>query len=142
VARERVLIVEDNERNLRLVRDVLEFHGYTTLEARNAGDAIALAAAHRPRLVLMDIQLPDGDGVAVLKQLRSDPATAPIPVIALTAFAMREDRERLLAAGFDGYIAKPIDVRAFPGQLRAVLAATAAQRGGAGEPRSSVGLDE
>jgi two-component system cell cycle response regulator DivK len=118
MAGELVLIVEDNERNLKLARDVLQFKGFRTLEAGTAGDGIAAAAANRPDLVLMDIQLPDMDGTAALGQLRANPATAGIRVVALTAFAMREDRERIMAAGFDAYIAKPIDVRQFPLQVQ------------------------
>jgi two-component system cell cycle response regulator DivK len=119
-----ILIVEDNERNLKLVRDILQYNGYETIEARNAADGVALAAEHRPDLILMDIQLPDADGVTALSRLRADPRTASIAVVALTAFAMTDDRQRLLAAGFDGYLAKPIDVRAFPGEVLALLQST------------------
>jgi two-component system cell cycle response regulator DivK len=118
VAGELILVVEDNDKNLKLERDVLQFHGYRTLEATTAADGIALAAEHRPDLVLMDIQLPDLDGIAALQLLRADPSTSAIPVVALTAFAMASDEEKLLAAGFDGYLAKPIDVEAFPEQIR------------------------
>jgi two-component system cell cycle response regulator DivK len=113
-----ILIVEDNEKNLKLARDVLQFKGYRTLEAGTAAEGIALAAAHRPDLVLMDVQLPDMTGITALSRLRADAATAAIPVVALTAFAMKDDRVRFLAAGFDGYLAKPIDVRQFPEQVR------------------------
>jgi two-component system, cell cycle response regulator DivK len=119
---ELILIVEDNEKNLKLVRDILQFKGYQTLEATRALAGIALAERHQPALILMDIQLPDVDGVSALGQLRANPATAHIPVAALTAFAMRSDRERLLAAGFDGYLEKPIDIRAFPDQIRQLCA--------------------
>ena len=118
---ELILIVEDNELNLELVRDLLQHHGYETVEARNAADALTLAAERRPELILMDIQLPDVDGVRALERLRADARTASIGVVALTAFAMADDRQRLLRAGFDGYLEKPIDVRAFPGQVRAFL---------------------
>jgi two-component system cell cycle response regulator DivK len=118
MAGELILIVEDNERNRKLARDVLQFKGYRTLEAATAAEGIALAEAHRPRLVLMDIQLPDMEGTAALARLRAGAATAPIPVVALTAFAMKDDGARFLAAGFDGYLAKPIDVRQFPDQVR------------------------
>jgi two-component system cell cycle response regulator DivK len=114
---ELILVVEDNEKNLKLVRDLLQVKGYRTVEAATATDGLLLAAEHRPSLILMDVQLPDMDGVAALHQLRRDPLTASIPVVALTAFAMKEDRERLMAAGFDGYLPKPIDVRAFPDQV-------------------------
>ena len=115
---ELILIVEDNEKNLKLARDVLQFHGFRTLEAATAEAGLALTLAERPDLVLMDIQLPGIDGVTALGRLRADPATAPIPVVALTAFAMKDDGQRFLAAGFDGYIVKPINIRELPGQVR------------------------
>ena len=118
MAGELVLIVEDNEKNRKLVRDILQFQGYRTLEAENGGDGLALAAGHKPDVILMDIRLPDMDGVHALQRLRSETATKSIRVVALTAFAMPQDRERLLAAGFDGYISKPIDVKGFPEQVR------------------------
>ena len=118
MAGELILIVEDNEKNLKLVRDVLQFKGYRTLEAGTAEDGVALALAHQPDLILMDIQLPGVDGVTALRRLRAEPSTASIPVIALTAFAMKDDRARFLDAGFDGYIDKPINVKAFPEQVR------------------------
>ena len=105
-----VLIVEDNERNMKLFRDLLQVHGYRTLEATSAEDALELAAAQLPALVLMDVQLPGIDGVEALAQLRSRAATASMPVLALTAQAMRGDQERFLEAGFDGYVAKPVDI--------------------------------
>ena len=106
----RVLVVEDNDKNMKLLRDVLAANGYLVLEARTGGEALALAAQHRPALVLMDIRLPDIDGVDALDQLRRDERTASIPVVALTAQAMHGDRDRFLAAGFDDYIAKPVNV--------------------------------
>jgi two-component system, cell cycle response regulator DivK len=106
-----VLIVEDNPRNLKLARDVLNHAGYDTLEAANAEEGLALARERHPGVVLLDIHLPGMDGVQALGCLRGDPATADIPVIALTAFAMRTDRERFLAAGFDHYVEKPLDIR-------------------------------
>jgi two-component system cell cycle response regulator DivK len=118
LAGELILIVEDNEKNLKLARDVLQFGGFRTLEATNATDGLSLAAAHAPDLILMDIQLPDMDGATALGRLRAEPDTKEIPVVALTAFAMHSDRERLLQAGFDGYLAKPIDIKAFPDQVR------------------------
>jgi len=118
MAGELILIVEDNEKNLKLVRDVLQFKGYRTLEAETAEDGLALAQSHRPNVILMDIQLPGIDGVEALRRLRAEPGTASIPVIALTAFAMKDDRERFLDAGFDGYIDKPINVKEFPEQVR------------------------
>jgi two-component system cell cycle response regulator DivK len=116
-----ILIVEDNPRNLKLVRDVLEHHGYATAAASNAEEGIELARARHPALILMDVQLPGIDGVEALGRLRRDAATADIRVVALTAFAMHDDRERFLAAGFDGYLEKPLDVPAFPGQIAALI---------------------
>jgi two-component system cell cycle response regulator DivK len=113
-----VLIVEDNDKNMKLVRDILRFKGYRTLEATSGREGVRLALAERPDLVLMDVQLPDIDGVAALQELRADPAAAAMTVVALTAFAMKSDRERFLSAGFDGYITKPISVREFPEQVR------------------------
>jgi two-component system cell cycle response regulator DivK len=121
MAAELILIVEDNEKNLKLVRDVLRFKGYRTLEAGNAEIGLGLAAEHQPDLVLMDIQLPGIDGITALGRLRADSATAAIPVAALTAFAMKDDQARLLKAGFDGYLVKPISVREFPGQIAELL---------------------
>ena len=117
-----VLVVEDNEKNRKLVRDLLGFRGFRVVEATTATDAlIAARADDRPELVLMDVQLPDMDGGEALRLLREDPATADLPVVAVTAFAMKGDRERLLAEGFDGYIAKPIDVRTFVDDLVPLL---------------------
>ena len=110
MAGERVLVVEDNERSMKLFRDVLQATGYRTLEATTGGRAVELATEHAPDLVLMDIQLPDLDGSEALSRLRADERTASIPVLALTAQAMFGDRERFLAAGFDGYISKPVNV--------------------------------
>lgn len=115
---ELILIVEDNEKNLKLVRDILQFKGYRTLEAKTAQDGISLAESGQPDLILMDIQLPDADGMTALRQLREEARTASIPVVALTAFAMKDDRERFLEAGFDGYLDKPISVKEFPDQVR------------------------
>ncbi len=110
MAGELVLIVEDNEKNMKLFRDVLLATGYSTLEATTGEDAVALAVSHTPALVLMDVQLPGIDGVEALVRLRRDARTESIPVLALTAQAMHGDRERFLAAGFDGYLSKPMDV--------------------------------
>jgi two-component system cell cycle response regulator DivK len=110
MAAERILVVEDNEKNMKLVRDVLQAAGYRTLEATTGGQAVELASEHQPELVLMDVQLPDIDGVEALGRLRASERTAAIPVLALTAQAMGGDRERFLAAGFDGYVSKPVDI--------------------------------
>jgi two-component system cell cycle response regulator DivK len=118
MAGERVLVVEDNEKNMKLFRDVLLATGYRTLEATTGEQAVELAAEHAPDLVLMDIQLPDIDGVEALSQLRADERTAAIPVLAVTAQAMQGDRERFLAAGFDDYISKPVNIVEFVGAVR------------------------
>jgi two-component system, cell cycle response regulator DivK len=116
-----ILVVEDNERNLKLLRDVLEYAGYDVQVARTAEDGICMAASEPPDLVLMDLQLPGIDGMEALRRLRESPRTADIPVVAVTAQAMKQDRERALAAGFNGYVEKPISVRAFPHQVRRFL---------------------
>jgi two-component system cell cycle response regulator DivK len=110
MAGERILVVEDNEKNMKLFRDVLQARGYEIMEATTGGQAIELAIEHGPALVLMDIQLPDIDGVEALDRLRANARTASIPVLALTAQAMEGDRERFLAAGFDGYVSKPVNI--------------------------------
>ncbi|HEX3254386.1 MAG TPA: response regulator [Gaiellaceae bacterium] len=109
----QILVVEDNEKNMKLFRDVLLAAGYSTLEATTGGEAVELATEHVPDLVLMDIQLPDIDGVEALGRLRADRRTASMPILALTAQAMEGDRERFLAAGFDGYLSKPVDIAEF-----------------------------
>ena len=121
MAGELILIVEDNEKNLKLVRDVLQFKGYQTIEASTGEDGVRLAKDRRPALVLMDIQLPVMDGITALGQLRADPATRSIPVIAVTASAMTQDRQKIMAAGFDGYQSKPINVKDFLAAVRAML---------------------
>jgi two-component system cell cycle response regulator DivK len=115
---ERILVVEDNELNMKLFRDVLVAKGFRALEATTGGEAVDLAVEHAPDLVLMDIQLPDADGVDVLRRLRTDVRTAAIPVLAVTAQAMHGDRERFLAAGFDGYVSKPVNVGELIGTVR------------------------
>ena len=121
MANELILIVEDNEKNLKLVRDVLRHTGYQTIEAGTGEDGIRLAKERGPALVLMDIQLPGIDGITALGQLRADPATRAIPVIAVTASAMTQDRKKIMAAGFDGYQTKPIRVREFMDVVRETL---------------------
>src|SRR5512132_3987960 len=106
----QILVVEDNERNMKLFCDLLQASGYRTVEATTGERAVELAVEHGPDLVLMDIQLPDIDGVETLGRLRADESTAAIPVVALTAQAMEGDRERFLRAGFDGYVSKPVDI--------------------------------
>ena len=108
-----ILIVEDNEKNMKLVRDVLQAKGYKTLEAVTGEDGVRLAKEHRPELVLMDIQLPGINGIEALRQMRADPATASIPVIAVTASVMASDRRNITDAGFDGYVGKPLNLKEF-----------------------------
>ena len=120
MAGEQILVVEDNLLSMKLFRDVLVASGYRAIEATTGAEAIDLATAHGPDLVLMDIELPDLDGVNALRRLRTNERTAEIPVLAVTAQAMRGDRERFLAAGFDGYISKPVNV----GELLAVVRRT------------------
>ena len=112
-----ILIVEDNDKNLKLVRDILQFKGYRTIEATTAGEGVRLAREELPILVLMDIQLPDFDGITALKQLRADPATRDLPVLAVSASAMPDDQQRILASGFNAYITKPIDIKNFVGTV-------------------------
>ena len=122
-----VLIVEDNERNMKLERDVLELHGFRVIEARTAAEGIALAAERLPDVVLMDIRLPDMDGVAALGCLRGDPRTASICVVAITSSAMSDGRRRFFQAGFDGYLAKPLDIRSFPSQVASFCRSAASE---------------
>jgi len=121
-----ILIVEDNDKNMKLVRDVLQAKGYRTIEAVTGEDGVRLARERLPALVLMDIQLPGINGIEALRQLRADPATASIPVIAVTASVMASDRRNIVDAGFDGYVGKPLNLREF---LEAVAKALAAPRG-------------
>jgi CheY-like chemotaxis protein len=122
MAGELILIVEDNEKNRRLVRDVLQFKGYQTIETETGEEGVELARARQPALVLMDIQLPGIDGITALKLLREDPATRGIRVMAVTASAMTQDRQTILAAGFDAYQSKPINVKGFLEAVQELLA--------------------
>jgi two-component system cell cycle response regulator DivK len=117
----RVLVVEDNPLNLKLVRDVLTVSGFEVVPAVTGEEGVKLAATCEPDLVLMDLQLPDFDGYEALRRLREDPALIAVPVIAVTAFAMREDRERASRSGFDGYLEKPISIRDLPAQVSAFI---------------------
>lgn len=116
-----VLIVEDNAKNLKLVRDVLQFHGYATLEAESGEAGIELARTQHPALILMDVQLPGMDGRAAMKVLKADTSTQHIPIVALTAFAMKGDQGSLLAEGFDGYLSKPINIKELPKVVESYL---------------------
>jgi two-component system cell cycle response regulator DivK len=108
-----ILIVEDNEKNMKLLRDVLQFKGYRTLEAETGLDGVRLALEHRPDLVLMDLQLPDIDGIEALKRIRAAPDAPAMPVIVVTASVMPGDQARIAASGFDAFVSKPINVKAF-----------------------------
>jgi|SRR5258706_7145367 two-component system cell cycle response regulator DivK len=117
-----ILIVEDNDKNLKLVRDVLQVKGFSTIEAGSAEDGIKLAGERKPDLILMDIHLPGMNGIEALKVLRSDSATAAIPVIAVTASVMPQDRNQITEAGFNAYVAKPINIKEFLDAVRDMLA--------------------
>lgn len=119
----RVLVVEDNERNLKLVRDVLQYAGYEIIEARTGEEGVELAQSRSPDVILMDLQLPDIDGMEALRRVRKSPVTADVPVVAVTAFAMQDDRARVFDAGFDGYLEKPLSVRELPAQVQQFLTA-------------------
>jgi CheY-like chemotaxis protein len=121
MAGELILLVEDNDKNRKLVRDVLTVKGYRMLEAETGEDGVRLAQEQHPALILMDIQLPGINGIEALRQLRADPTTAAIRVIAVTASAMTHDRQAIMAAGFDAYQSKPISVRPFIELVREVL---------------------
>ena len=116
-----ILIIEDNEKNRKLARDVLQVKGYRTIESETAEEGLKLALEQSPALILMDIQLPGIDGIMALKQLRAEPKTKAIPVIAITASAMTHNRQTMLAEGFDGYQTKPIGLKDFLGEVQRVL---------------------
>ncbi len=116
-----ILIVEDNELNMKLFHDLLEAHGYKTIEAHSGPEALKLAARIRPDLIILDIQLPEISGLQVTKELKADPSLAGIPVIAVTAFAMKGDEERIRAGGCEDYIAKPISVAGFLEKVKRYL---------------------
>jgi two-component system, cell cycle response regulator DivK len=122
VNKKLILIVEDDEKSRRLVRDVLGHKGYRTLESESAEEGIRLAREFKPALILMDIQLPGMNGMQALALLRADPDTKDIPVIAVTASAMTHDREKIMAAGFDGYQRKPLNITEFLEAVREMLA--------------------
>lgn len=122
-----ILLVEDNERNRKLARTILEFRGYTVIECDDGAPALELARRHKPALVLMDIQLPTVDGITALGRLRADPETAAIPVVAVTASVTPGERDRVVAAGFNGYVSKPIDVATFGEMVDGHVAGAAAK---------------
>ena len=113
MANELILIVEDNEQNRKLARDILAFRGYRIAEATTGEDGVQMATSEQPALVLMDIQLPGISGIEALRRLRADEATRRIPVIAFTASVMPQDRSQIMTAGFDAFVSKPISVREF-----------------------------
>ncbi|MCL4456186.1 MAG: response regulator [Nitrospirae bacterium] len=117
----KILIVEDNEKNRVLIRDVLKYYGYEVIEAVNGEEGIKAAKEKMPDLILMDIQMPVMDGFAAMQALRKDPATKGIKIIALTSFAMKGDKEKVMDAGFDDYIAKPVDTRELPRMIQGIL---------------------
>ena len=121
MAGELILIIEDNEKNRKLARDVLQVKGYQTIESETAEEGLKLALEKSPALILMDIQLPGIDGITALKQLRLEPKTKAIPVIAITASAMTHNRQTMLAEGFDGYQTKPISLKDFLAEVQRVL---------------------
>jgi two-component system cell cycle response regulator DivK len=128
MANELIVLIEDNEKNRKLARDVLTHQGYRVVEAESAEDGLALVARERPALILMDIHLPGIDGIEALRRLRADAGTRDIPVLAVTASAMTLDRQKILAAGFDGYQSKPISVRPFLAAVRETLDRSAGGR--------------
>jgi CheY-like chemotaxis protein len=122
MANELILIVEDNEQNRKLARDLLQVNGYRTIEAETGEDGVRLAAEHAPALVLMDIHLPGISGIEALAQLRATPATRATPIIAFTASVMPQDRSEIMAAGFDAFVSKPINLQAFLAAIADTLA--------------------
>ena len=123
MANELILIIEDNEKNRRLCRDVLQVKGYKTIESETAEEGLKLALEQAPALILMDIQLPGMDGITAMKQLKADPKTQAISIIAITASAMTNNRTSMLAEGFDGYQTKPITLKDILGEVQRVLRA-------------------
>jgi two-component system, cell cycle response regulator DivK len=117
----RVLVVEDNPLNLKLVRDVLLRAGFEVIEAHSGEEGVSQARASAPDLILMDLQLPGIDGTEAMRMIKEDPDATSIPIVALTAFAMSEDRERALRSGFNGYLIKPISIRDLPHQISEFL---------------------
>ena len=117
-----ILIVEDNEKNMKLVRDILRHHGHETIEATTGGEGVRLAHERRPDLVLMDIQLPDIDGIAALSEIRTDPSLDAVPVLAVSASVMPDEQQKIVASGFDAYVTKPIALKTFLETVQRFLA--------------------
>jgi two-component system cell cycle response regulator DivK len=127
MANELILIVEDNEKNRKLVRDLLQFRGYRTVEAETGEAGVALAMQHKPDLILMDYQLPGIDGIEAFRRIRRDASTAHIPIVAVTASAMPEEAKKMKDAGFDGFQTKPINVKEFVQAVANVISAKTAK---------------
>jgi len=127
-ATKRILIVEDNELNLKLLRDVLEAYGYETITTGQGGASFALARDHQPNLILMDLQLPDISGFDAVRMLKDDVATQAIPIVAVTAFAMAGDERKALTSGCDAYVAKPILLREFLSLVERFIGSATAPR--------------
>jgi two-component system cell cycle response regulator DivK len=120
-AMKTILIVEDNEKNMKLVRDILRHDGHATVEATNGEDGVRLASEHRPDLILMDIQLPDIDGIEALRRIRTEASLDAVPVVAVSASVMPDDHQKIVASGFDGFITKPINLKLFLEAVRRFL---------------------
>ena len=118
----KILIVEDNDKNMKLVRDILQHRGHATLEAVTGGDGVRMAIEHQPDLILMDIQLPDIDGIRALQLIREHAALQPTPVLAVTASVMPEDQDKIARSGFDGFISKPLSIKPFMEAVERFLA--------------------
>ena len=116
-----ILIVEDNEKNMKLVRDILRHHGHTTFEAATGVEGVRLAEQERPGLVLMDIQLPDIDGIAALRQIRAEPLLDAIPVLAVSASVMPDEQQKIVTSGFDAFVTKPINLKQFRDTVKLFL---------------------
>ena len=117
-----ILIVEDNEKNMKLVRDILRHNGHDTIEATTGGDGVRLASERRPDLILMDIQLPDIDGIEALSRIRKDASLASIAVIAVSASVMPDDQQKIVTSGFDAFVTKPINLKQFLDTVKRFLA--------------------
>ena len=117
-----ILIVEDNEKNMKLVRDILQHQGHTTIEAATGGDGVRLARERQPDLILMDIQLPDIDGITALGEIRKDSALDAVPVLAVSASVMPDEQQKIVTSGFDAYLTKPINLRQFLDTVQRFLA--------------------